>query len=192
MLIENLVVSGRYSSVQDAICRAIHLLAKQEKLRKQIQVGVDQADSGELLDHDTVFGQLRSGITQQRYQIRHSECRNSLADNLFREKSGPHFQTTVSSRILGISKPTESCSLSSEKSYSPSRLMCCQATMEPPRIAARSSCLRAGLATEGLRAIESVTSVQCFGLGVKGEEWARLGGVCLSAVGFESCREVWT
>ncbi len=60
VLVQNLVASGRYPSIQDAICQAIHLLATQEELRKEIQVGVDQAESGELLDHDTVFGQLRS------------------------------------------------------------------------------------------------------------------------------------
>ncbi len=59
-LVENLVASGRYPSVQDAISEAIHLLAAREELHKEIQVGVDQADRGELLDHDTVFGELRS------------------------------------------------------------------------------------------------------------------------------------
>ena len=62
-LVENLVASGRYPSVQDAISEAIHLLATQEELRKEIQVGVDQADRSELLDHDTVFAQLRSIAT---------------------------------------------------------------------------------------------------------------------------------
>lgn len=65
-LIENLVASGRYPSAQDAISEAIHLLATQEELRKEIQIGVDQADRGALLDHDTVFGQLRSLAAAQR------------------------------------------------------------------------------------------------------------------------------
>ena len=59
-LVENLVVSGRFPSVEDAVGEAIRLLAAQERLRREIQVGVDRADRGELLDHDTVFGQLRS------------------------------------------------------------------------------------------------------------------------------------
>ncbi len=64
-LIENLVAAGRYPSVADAISEAIHLLAAQEELRKEIQLGVDQADRGVLLDHDTVFGQLKSLAAQR-------------------------------------------------------------------------------------------------------------------------------
>ncbi len=59
-LVENLVASGRFPSVQDAVSEAINMLAAHEKLRKEIQVGVDQADRGALLEHDTVFTQLRS------------------------------------------------------------------------------------------------------------------------------------
>jgi len=59
-LIENLVASGRYSTVQDAISEAIHLLVAQEELREKIQTGIDQANRGELLDHETVFVRLRS------------------------------------------------------------------------------------------------------------------------------------
>ena len=62
-LVESLVASGRYSTVQDAISEAIHLLVAQEELREKIQTGVDQADRGELLDHETVFAQLRSIAT---------------------------------------------------------------------------------------------------------------------------------
>ncbi|NQT39999.1 MAG: hypothetical protein HQ581_21070 [Planctomycetes bacterium] len=59
-LVENLVASGRFPSVQDAISEAINMLAAQEALRKEIQVGVDEADLGVLLELDTVFTQLKS------------------------------------------------------------------------------------------------------------------------------------
>ena len=35
------------------------LLVSNEKLREEVQIGIDQADKGELHDHDTVFGQLK-------------------------------------------------------------------------------------------------------------------------------------
>lgn len=31
-----------------------------KELQQQIQVGVEQADQGEMIDHDTVFSQLRA------------------------------------------------------------------------------------------------------------------------------------
>ena len=58
-VIENLVASGRFSSVEDAVLEAVRLLAANEKLRRQVQIGIDQADRGEVHDHDTVFEQLK-------------------------------------------------------------------------------------------------------------------------------------
>ena len=58
--IEALVSTGRYSSVQEAVTEGIRLLVSNEKLRAAVQVGIDQADNGELHDHDTVFAQLKA------------------------------------------------------------------------------------------------------------------------------------
>ena len=59
-IVEALVAAGRFSSVEEAIIEGIRLLASNEKLRREIQVGIEQADRGELIDHDTVFAQLKS------------------------------------------------------------------------------------------------------------------------------------
>ena len=58
-LIESLVAAGRFSSLSEAISAGIRLLVSQERLKQELEVGVAQADRGELVDHDTVFAQLR-------------------------------------------------------------------------------------------------------------------------------------
>ena len=58
--IEAMVTNGRFSSVQEALSEGIRLLVSNEKLREAVQVGIDQADRGELHDHDTVFAQLKA------------------------------------------------------------------------------------------------------------------------------------
>ncbi len=59
-IIERLVATGRFSSVQEAISEGIRLLDSSERLRQEIQVGIEQADRGEFHDHDTVFAQLKA------------------------------------------------------------------------------------------------------------------------------------
>lgn len=58
--LENLVAAGRFPSAAEAIREGVGLLILRERLKEQVQVGIDQADRGEVLDHDTVFGQLRA------------------------------------------------------------------------------------------------------------------------------------
>ncbi|WP_419194369.1 ribbon-helix-helix domain-containing protein [Novipirellula herctigrandis] len=58
--IEALVSTGRFGSVQEAVSEGVRLLVSNEKLREAVQIGIDQADNGELHDHDTVFGQLKA------------------------------------------------------------------------------------------------------------------------------------
>ncbi len=59
-LAESLVASGRFSSVGEVLVEGVRLLASQERLRQQVEIGIEQADRGEVADHDTVFGHLRS------------------------------------------------------------------------------------------------------------------------------------
>jgi len=60
VIIEGLVASGRFSSAGEALTEGLRLLVSSERLRQQVQEGIEQADRGELVDHDTVFGQLRT------------------------------------------------------------------------------------------------------------------------------------
>ena len=61
--IENLVALGRFSSTEDAVLEGIRLLAANERLRREVQIGIVQADEGDVYDHDTVFNQLRAMAT---------------------------------------------------------------------------------------------------------------------------------
>jgi len=56
----DLVAAGRFSSVGEAVREGVGLLISREDLKRQIQVGIDQADRGEVIDHDTVFRRLRT------------------------------------------------------------------------------------------------------------------------------------
>lgn len=58
-VVENLVASGRFTSIDEALAEGIRLLASSEKLREKVQEGIRQADRGEMVDHDTVFDRLR-------------------------------------------------------------------------------------------------------------------------------------
>ena len=65
--IEAMVTSGRFGSVEEAVSEGIRLLVSNEKLREAVQVGIDQADRGELHDHDTVFAQLKAMAAEANY-----------------------------------------------------------------------------------------------------------------------------
>jgi antitoxin ParD1/3/4 len=58
--IERLVASERYPSPGEAIRDGVRLLISQERLKQQVDVGIEQAERGELVEHDTVFGQLKA------------------------------------------------------------------------------------------------------------------------------------
>ncbi|WP_164102576.1 ribbon-helix-helix domain-containing protein [Candidatus Laterigemmans baculatus] len=59
-IVEHLVASGRFRSADEALAEGVRLLASAEKLREEVEVGIQQADRGELVDHDTVFARLRT------------------------------------------------------------------------------------------------------------------------------------
>lgn len=59
-VVENLVASGRFRSVDEAVAEGVRLLAYAEKLREEVEVAIQQADRDELGDHDTVFARLKT------------------------------------------------------------------------------------------------------------------------------------
>ena len=69
-LIHKKVESGLYLSASEVVREALRLLEerdrlnamKLEELRKEIQIGIDQADRGELLDGPQVFEKLRTKV----------------------------------------------------------------------------------------------------------------------------------
>jgi antitoxin ParD1/3/4 len=69
-LIHKKVESGLYLSASEVVREALRLLdepdrlqaLKHEELRREIQVGIDQADRGELLDGAEVFEKLRTKV----------------------------------------------------------------------------------------------------------------------------------
>ena len=62
--VEGLVATGEYPSAQDAVADGVRLLQARHELKAQIQIGIDQADRGELHDHDEVFDSLRARLNQ--------------------------------------------------------------------------------------------------------------------------------
>jgi len=59
-IIESLVSTGRFKSVDDVITEGVKLLATTETLRQKVQLGIDQADRDEVDDHNSVFERLRA------------------------------------------------------------------------------------------------------------------------------------
>jgi antitoxin ParD1/3/4 len=64
--VSSMVASGRYQTASEVIRQGLRLLQDQEttrqahldRLRAQINFGIDQANRGELLDGEDVFGEL--------------------------------------------------------------------------------------------------------------------------------------
>ena len=74
--VHNQVKSGKYASVTDVFLAGIRLLEERdriykgrfEELRREVLIGVEQLDRGEVVDGEIVFQQLQEKLQQRRDQ----------------------------------------------------------------------------------------------------------------------------
>jgi antitoxin ParD1/3/4 len=72
--IESQVESGKYPSAEEVIVAGIRLLEERERiykgrfeeLKKEIMLGVEASERGEVVDGETVFSQLQQKLQQRR------------------------------------------------------------------------------------------------------------------------------
>jgi antitoxin ParD1/3/4 len=62
--VKSLVSQGRFDSEEAAVVEGVRLLMSQEKLRSEIQKGVDQLERGEWVDEEALFNELEAEITR--------------------------------------------------------------------------------------------------------------------------------
>ena len=75
--IQSQVESGKYSSTEEVIIAGIKLLKEREKiyqgrfeeLKREIAIGVEASDRGEVVDGEVVFRQLEQKLQQRRQQV---------------------------------------------------------------------------------------------------------------------------
>ena len=58
-LIQGMVASGEYNSPEEVVADGVRLLQNRQKLRAEIQQGIDELDSGQGHDGREVFAELR-------------------------------------------------------------------------------------------------------------------------------------
>jgi antitoxin ParD1/3/4 len=74
IFIQSQVASGKYTSTNEVIIAALKLLKEHERiyqgrfeeLKREIAVGLEEAERGELIDADTVFNHLREKLAKHR------------------------------------------------------------------------------------------------------------------------------
>ena len=62
--VKGLVAQGKYQSEEAAVVDGIRLLMGREKLRDEIQIGIDQLDRGESCDQEKVFSEVDAAIDE--------------------------------------------------------------------------------------------------------------------------------
>jgi antitoxin ParD1/3/4 len=70
------IASGKYSSTEEVIIAGIKLLEERERiykgrfeeLKREIAIGVEQLERGEVIDGEIVFRQLEQKLQQRRQQ----------------------------------------------------------------------------------------------------------------------------
>lgn len=56
---ESLIAGGRFSTIEEVVSEGIRRLVTTEEIRSQVQLGIEQADRGEVVEHEAVFERLR-------------------------------------------------------------------------------------------------------------------------------------
>jgi antitoxin ParD1/3/4 len=72
--IQTQIESGKYSSAEEVVTAGIKLLEERERiykgrfeeLKKEIEIGIEAAERGEVVDGETVFRELREKLQQRR------------------------------------------------------------------------------------------------------------------------------
>jgi antitoxin ParD1/3/4 len=75
--IQNQVASGKYASTEEVIIAGIKLLEEREtiykgrfeELKREIAIGIEASDRGEVIDGEVVFRQLEQKLQQRRQQV---------------------------------------------------------------------------------------------------------------------------
>ena len=62
--VKGLVSQGRFDSEESAVVEGVRLLMTREKLRAEIQTGVEQLDNGQWSDEETVFREVDAEIDE--------------------------------------------------------------------------------------------------------------------------------
>lgn len=62
--VKGLVAQGKYQNEEAVVVDGVRLLMGREKLRAEIQVGIDQLDCGESCDEETVFAEVDAVIDE--------------------------------------------------------------------------------------------------------------------------------
>lgn len=74
--IQSQIAGGKYASTEDVIIAGIKLLEERERiykgrfeeLKREIAIGVEQLERGEVIDGEIVFRQLEQKLQQRRQQ----------------------------------------------------------------------------------------------------------------------------
>jgi antitoxin ParD1/3/4 len=74
--IQNQVASGKYTSTEEVIIAGIKLLEEREniykgrfeELKREIAIGIEASERGEVIDGEIVFRQLEQKLQQRRQQ----------------------------------------------------------------------------------------------------------------------------
>jgi antitoxin ParD1/3/4 len=62
--VKGLVAQGKYQNEEAAVVDGIRLLMGREKLRSEIQTGIDQLNRGQTCDEETVFAEVDAVIDE--------------------------------------------------------------------------------------------------------------------------------